>query len=120
MNIGEQYSADFLARRDFRTERFARAEMASSKTPDFRVYKGSDFTFYCESKHVQHDDWLDKQLATAAPLEIVGGARPDPIFNRLTVHIHEAAKQFGAVNPDRGVPNVLIFTNSDAQCGFPD
>src|SRR5207249_7292846 len=79
-----------------------------------------DFTFYCESKHVQHDDWLDKQLATAAPLEIVGGARPDPIFNRLTAHIHEAAKQFGAVNPDRGVPNVLIFTNSDAQCGFPD
>jgi len=95
-------------------------EMRQGKTPDFRVFKGTEFVLYCESKHVQYDEWLDKQLADAQPLEIVGGLRHDPIYNRLADRIHDAAKQFEAVNPDRQFPNVLIFTNSDTHCGFPD
>jgi hypothetical protein len=53
-------------------------------------------------------------------LQIVGGLRHDPIFNRIADRIHDAARQFAAVNSSREVPNVLIFTNSDEQCGFPD
>jgi hypothetical protein len=94
--------------------------MRQSKTPDFRVFKDSVFVLYCEAKHVQYDEWLDKQLENAQPLEIVGGSRHDPIFNRLADRIHDAAKQFDAVNRDREFPNVLVFTNSDTHCGFPD
>jgi hypothetical protein len=100
--------------------RFSKAETRNSKTPDFRIFKEEQFVLYCEAKHVRHDDWLDKQLATAKPLEIVGGLRHDPVFNRLAEDIHQAAQQFDAVNHEREVPNVLVFTNSDRQCGFED
>lgn len=62
----------------------------------------------CEWKHVQYDEWLGKQLKTAKRLEIVGGLRHDPIFNRLADRIHDATKQFGAVNRDHESPNVLV------------
>jgi hypothetical protein len=38
----------------------------------------------------------------------------------LADRIHDAAKQFAAVNPNHEVPNVLVLTNSDQQCGFLD
>jgi hypothetical protein len=119
-NLGEQFALEFLERRGLHAERFSKAEMRRGKTPDFRVFKGSEFVFYSESKHVQHDEWLDKQLKNAKPLEIVGGLRHDPVFNRLADRIHDAAKQFDAVNHNRDSPNVLVFTNSDTHCGFPD
>lgn len=53
-------------------------------------------------------------------MEIVGGLRHDPVFNRLAEHIHKAAQQFAAVNPDRKYPSVLVFTNSDRHCGIAD
>lgn len=59
-------------------------------------------------------------MANALPLEIVGGLRHDPTFNRLAGHVHEGAKQFYAVNTDREFSNVLIFTNSDTHCLFAD
>ncbi|HEV3040556.1 MAG TPA: hypothetical protein VHA33_22525 [Candidatus Angelobacter sp.] len=62
----------------------------------------------------------DKQLDNAPPLTLVGGARPDPVYNRITTHIHNAANQFKALNPNREFPNVLVFTNSDHHCGMPD
>ena len=120
VNRGEQVALEFFAKHGMRAERFTKAQMQQSKTPDFRVYDSDDFVLYCEAKHVQEDEWLDKQLANAAPLQIVGGARPDPIFNRLTDRIHEAAKQFDCVNHEHGYPNVLVFTNSDQVCGFFD
>lgn len=119
-NLGEEFAIEWLARRSLRAERFSKAQTRQSKTPDFRVFKGTEFVLYCESKHVQYDAWLDKQLANAQPLEIVGGLRHDPIYNRLADRIHDAAKQFNAANADRQFPNVLIFTNSDTHCGFPD
>jgi hypothetical protein len=119
-NLGEQFAVEYLARHGLRAERFTKAEMRQGKTPDFRLFKESEFVLYCESKHVQYDEWLDRQLEDAKPLEIVGGLRHDPIFNRLAGHIHDAAKQFDAVNPEHEFPNVLIFTNSDAHCGFTD
>jgi hypothetical protein len=119
-NLGEEFAIEWLARHGLRAEQFSKMEMRQGKTPDFRAFKGTEFVLYCESKHVQYDEWLDKQLADAQPLEIVGGLRHDPIYNRLADRIHDAAKQFEAVNPDRQFPNVLIFTNSDTHCGFPD
>ena len=92
--------------------------MRVSKTPDYRVFKEADLAAYCEAKHVQYDRWLDEQLAEAQPLQIVGGLRSDPIFNRLTAHIHTAHKQFIAVNPAHDCPNVLVFANSDRHCTF--
>jgi hypothetical protein len=120
LNLGEQVAIDFCLSYGLRCERFTKAEIRSGKTPDFRVYKDKQLVFYCEAKHVQHDDWLDKQLEKARPGEIVGGLRPDPIFNRIAGHIHQAAKQFEAVNHDHQYPNVLVFTNSDRLCKFDD
>jgi hypothetical protein len=120
MNVGEQFAEAFCERHGLTSHRFSKAEMRRGKTPDFRVSKLSQLVLYCEAKHVQHDDWLDQQLEDAQPLEIVGGLRHDPIFNRLAEHIHHAAKQFDAVNHDHEYANVLVFTNSDAHCGFPD
>ena len=67
---------------------------------------------YCEVKSPR-DEWLDNQLDGASPGEIVGGCRKDPTFNRLSKMIESAIKQFDAVNPDRSVPNILVFLNHD-------
>lgn len=119
-NVGEQFAEAFCTKHGLTTRRFKKAEMRRGKTPDFRVFKAGQLVLYCEAKHVQFDDWLDSQLNEAQPLQIVGGLRHDPIFNRLAEHVHYAAKQFDAVNHDHESPNVLVFTNSDTHCGFPD
>jgi len=118
MNVAEQFAEDFLKERSLRPERFSKQQMRIGKTPDFRVIKDNDLVAYCEAKHVQHDEWLDDQLKGVPPVTLVGGPRPDPIFNRLTAHIHKAAQQFVAVNPVRQYPNILVFANSDSQCTF--
>ncbi len=110
----------FLEKYQLRVERFSSAEMASGKTPDFRVFSGSDLQLYCEVKSPEEDTWLDDKLDHAIPGEIVGGLRNDPIFNRLTAHIHKARQQFDAVNPNEAVPNVLAFYNQDKYSGYLD
>lgn len=120
MNSAEQFAEKYLSACHLSPERFTKDEKRRGKTPDFRVMSGNELVLYCEGKHVQRDDWLRKQLRAAQPLEFVGGLRPDPVFNRLSNHIHEAAQQFKAVNPDHVYPNVLIFANSDGQCGAED
>jgi hypothetical protein len=119
-NLGEQFAEIYWARKGFKAERFSAAEIGQGKTPDFRVFKSGNLVAYCEAKHVQHDDWLDRKLKTAQHLELVGGLRHDPIFNRLVGHIHKAYKQFTAVNANREYPNVLVFMNSDSQCDNRD
>src|SRR6516225_8956261 len=99
MDTAEQFASDFLRMHGLRPERFRKEEMGLSKTPDFRVLREMELVAYAETKHIQHDDWLDKQIKDAEPLEIVGGPRPDPIFNRLTTHIHNASQQFASLNP---------------------
>jgi len=76
-NLGEEFAIEWLARLGLRAEPFSKPEARQGKTPDFRVFKGTEFVLYCESKHTQHDEWLDKQLANAQPMEIVGGLRHD-------------------------------------------
>lgn len=81
--------------------------MRASKTPDCRVFKQGQFAFYLEVKEIAASHW-------------VRGARPDPIFNRLTDDIHKAVQQFEAVNANRAVPNVLALVNNDPACGSLD
>jgi hypothetical protein len=120
INLAEQFAEAYWERNGLKAERFSAAEIGRGKTPDFRIYKSDALVAYCEAKHVQHDDWLDQKLKTAKPLELVGGRRHDPIFNRIVGHIHKAYKQFTAVNPNREYPNVLVFMNSDMQCDNRD
>jgi len=121
VDVSEQAAERFLVKHGLRPERFSKEEMARGKTPDFRAFKSDGLFLYCEAKHVQRDAWLDKLLQESAPGEPVGGVRDsDPIFNRLTGHIHQAVKQFEAVNPNHQYPNVLFLTNSDHQCRYDD
>ncbi len=120
MDPDEEKVKRYLEERGVTVERFSKAEMRSGKTPDFRVLRNGEFIFYCEVKSSPEDRWLDEQLNNAAPGELVGGARNDPIFNRLTADIHEAVKQFDAVNKKQEYPNVLALVNHDDKCGFND
>ncbi len=109
-----------LAKCGLRAERFTKAERRKGQTPDFRVFKGAELQFYCEVKSVEEDTWLEAKLGAVPKGTFVGGARNDPVFNRLTDDIHKAAKQFGAVNPTSAVPNVLMFVNHDSMCDRQD
>ncbi len=120
MDAAEACAIDWFAERQMRTERFAKCEMRQGRTPDFRVFKNEEFLFYCEVKHVEQDRWIESQMEHSLPRQIVGGVRPDPIFNRLTDDIHNAFQQFHAVNPRRQSPNVLFFYNSDRKCEVLD
>ena len=113
LNQGEQAAADFFAKRGLRVQRFSKEEIQRGKAPDFRVFRNKEFVMFCEVKHLQCDDWLYKRLDNAAPGQVVGGVRAEPIFNRLTNHVHEAVKQFTSVNPNHEHPNTLFLANSD-------
>lgn len=94
--------------------------MRKGKTPDFRVFAGNELAFYCEVKTAQEDEWLDKQWAAAPPLTLVGGSRPDPIYNRISNYISIGVGQLDAVNPAIESPNVLAIVNGDDGAGFTD
>ena len=78
--------SNWLADNGLRAIRFQSVETELGKTPDFRVYVGDQHVAYCEVKSPR-DEWLDDLLAKATPLQIVGGVRDDPTFNRLSGHI---------------------------------
>lgn len=61
-----------------------------------------------------------RTLDKAAPAEIVGGVRNDPVFNRLSKLVERSVEQFDTVNPDRIVPNILAIVNHDALSGPDD
>ena len=45
--------------------------------------------------------------------DVEEGSNPNPIYNRISTKIHEAAEQFEAVNPSAKHPNVLVFITYD-------
>ncbi|MBN1841555.1 MAG: hypothetical protein JW883_04625 [Deltaproteobacteria bacterium] len=120
MEPDEERVKIYLEGKGLTAERFSKAETRTGKTPDFRVSRNGEFLFFCEVKSSPEDRWLDEQLREASPGELAGGARNDPIFNRLTTDVHEAVKQFDAVNKDQKYPNVLALVNHDDMCGFND
>jgi hypothetical protein len=119
-DLGEQRTIEFFAQYGLTCVRYSKAELRAGKTPDLKVYKGSEFVLYAESKLIEEDLWLDDQLKSAPPGTLVGGLRNDPIPNRIAADIYTAAKQFSAVNPNHEYPNVLVLTNADNQCNIAD
>jgi hypothetical protein len=120
MGRGKDKVAQILKAHGLGLKEFTRHEKRRGKTPDFRVFKSENLAFFCEVKSAQEDSWLDEKFQQSPSIEIVGGLRPDPVFNRLTSHIHKASKQFSAVNPNLIYPNVLAFINFDSMSGFLD
>ncbi|MDY6868254.1 MAG: hypothetical protein SVT56_10170 [Chloroflexota bacterium] len=120
MDADEVTVKEFLEGKGLTPERFSKEEMRAGKTPDFRVFRDEELQFFCEVKGSPKDGWLDQQLEDGEPGQLVGGLRNDPIFNRLTDDIHQAIKQFDAVNRERKNPNVLALVNHDEVCGFND
>ena len=116
MKVDEERVKMYLEGRGFTLERFSEAEMNAGKTPDFRVSRNGDFLFYCEVKSISKDEWLNQQLKSPDPDGMAGGLRNDPTYNRLTADIHQAIKQFDAVNKDQKYPNVLSFVNHNHMC----
>jgi hypothetical protein len=74
---------------------------------------------YCEVK-APNDPWLDELLDKAPPLTVVGGGRPDPIFNRLARLLTKADAQFAAVNPTHADLNILAYVNHDDGSHYHD
>ena len=116
----ESLVSEFLSKYNLSAKRFDKVSMKQGKTPDFKVYSGGELSLYCEVKNAEKDKWLGDKLDKAVPGELVGGARNDPVFNRLSAHIHKATKQFNAVNSNEEFPNVLAFHNQDEMSGFLD
>jgi hypothetical protein len=116
----EERIMTFLSKYEFSVERFTQQEMRNRKTPDYRVTRSGKLFGFCEVKDTEKDKWLYNCLINAKQGENAGGLRQDLIFNRLTAHIHNAKKQFNAVNPNGTYPNILVFYNEDEQSGFDD
>jgi len=93
---GENAVKIFLASKGLQVEKIPERDV---KTVDFAVYTKDGLAFYLEEKTLE-----------PASLE---WKRIDPIYQSIAKHVHEAARQFESVNPDRSIPNVLSFTNLD-------
>jgi len=112
-------AADFLAAKGLSAQRFTAAEMKAGKTPDFRVFQKEQLAAYCEVKSPR-DDRLDNALALADPGSLVGYGGNDSTFNRIANQVHKAVQQFDAVNPNRELPNILVFINWAYPSSFRD
>ncbi len=117
---GESIVSDYLTGRGLSVQRFDKAEMRQSRTPDFRVLANDRLAFYCEVKTAQEDEWLERQLDAAPPGTLLGGLRPDPTYNRVSNYVHSAAGQFDAVNAGCEHPNVLAVVNNEFEAGMHD
>ncbi len=110
---------EYLVGRGLSAERFSHAEMLTGRTPDFRVRRDGAVVAFCEVKS-PNDPWLDGLLDDAPAMTVVGGARPDPIFNRLARLIAKAETQFASVNPAHAELNILAIVNHDGASHFGD
>lgn len=95
-------------------------EANDSKSPDFAIRnRDGHLVGYCEVKSTS-DPWLDEELAEVPVGEVAGGARPDPVFNRIGKCVQKAIKQFDAVNPEGRQLNVLAIVNYDDMSNAAD
>jgi hypothetical protein len=120
LSQGEAQFEEFFVERDLVPERFTKAELRSGKTPDFKVLKDEELMFFCEVKDIREDEKLDELLDHAEPGEIVGYDGNDPTYSRVATKIHQAVKQFDAVNFEHQSPNVLAFFNLEDTCDWMD
>ena len=115
MDDGERKAQAYLGKLGLTPRSFSKEERKQSKTPDFRVFRGDAFVFYAEVKTIDAEQW-----STQSTDESSEHAWQDPTYNRLATKVHEAARQFQAVNPDGQHPNVLIFVNFASSAKYGD
>lgn len=84
--------------------------MRAGKTPDFKLYRNEELVGYCELKSPR-DDWIFEFPMDMMPGDNRVEIRRDPAAHNLADHVGKAAAQFDAVNPDRKVPNILVFVS---------
>ncbi len=115
MTTSEQETAHFLATYGLQAKTFSKDEMRSDmKTPDFRVFTGGDFQFFCEVKETTDADPLEDHFVEIDEDRCVAAQSKNDnatLAFRLAKHIHRAVKQFKPVNPDHKYPNALVFVN---------
>jgi hypothetical protein len=114
LSSDEALALGYWQGKGFEVGSFSKNEMHSLKTPDFRLSRGGREVAFCEVKSFLKDSWLDEQLKNAAPGEVVGGLRPDPVLNRVSNAVHTAFKQFESVNADHRLLNFLFLVNHDS------
>jgi hypothetical protein len=115
----------WLAAIGLQAERFTKADKRKGHdTPDFRLFRDGQHVGFCEVKSPREEQ-LDKRLRAAAAAEqsfrLVG--KDDThvrVYNRISDHIDKAVEQFDAVNPDRTLPNILVFVNWNETSDFSD
>lgn len=90
------------------------------KTPDLEVLdaQGAPLAL-CEVKSPR-DDFLEKLWAARPGQIMVGGARPDPVFNRIARQIIHAREQLEAHDPNRAVARTVAIVNHDRACNVAD
>ncbi len=98
--IAEVPTENFLLSLGLQVERFSNVGRHSEKTPDFIVSSPEGLFFYCEVKSLTSEKFNEPLETTTAN-------------NRLTSNIHQATKQFKAVNSLHLVPNVLVWKALD-------
>jgi large subunit ribosomal protein L30 len=85
-------------------EAYNDAELRRGKTPDFKLFVNGDLRGFCEMKSPR-DDFIFE-----TPVEGDAVVRQNlPYYRKLGSHIRRAAEQFGAVNPEHKLPNVLTI-----------
>ena len=106
MDSGERKATVYLSSLGLAARNFSKEERKLSKTPDFRVFRDDELVFFAEVKTIDPGQWISARLTQSA-----GPTWQDPTYNRLAAKVHDAARQFEAVNPDGQQANVLIFVN---------
>jgi len=100
----EDIAKNFLEKNNFLVKKID--EKKPGKKPDFGVFSDNGLVFYCEVKSLKRDIDINQLIESKDPI-----IKDDPIFNSIANRIHEAAKQFLAINPNHEIPNVLSFVN---------
>lgn len=103
MKEDKQKAISFLSSKGLHARAFPKVK---SKSPDLEVYLNEVLFAYCEVKSIVKYEWF--------------GERNPPIWNNIQNKIHEARKQFNAVNADHSLPNILVFINHDNHYNWQD
>ena len=99
----EEVTKRYVESNGYRVERFSKKEMRTedNKTPDFKVYRGEDLSFYCEVKEIED-----------FPIEDYNGnIEFDKDEDKVHGLINKSCNHFLSVNPKHTVPNVLAIYN---------
>lgn len=100
MNEQEQIIYNFLHNKGITVLSYSKAELReyNKKTPDFKVYKGQQFIFYCEVKEIREDNRIYDN-----------GVLKDNTYDIVSDCIHVSYGQFLSVNGNHNLSKVLAI-----------